>query len=67
MAESALARLYMIRGDLYAGDQKEKPQARLEYQAAVDKLSKLKATNQITLGGMKDLHEAQQKLRAAAS
>ena len=29
--------------------------------------SKLKADNQIGLGGLKDLHEAQQKLRASAS
>jgi len=66
-AEAALARLYIIRGDLYAGAQEGKPKARLEYEEAVDKLSKLKADNQIALGGLKDLREAQQKLRGLTS
>jgi serine/threonine protein kinase/tetratricopeptide (TPR) repeat protein len=66
-ADAALARLYIIRGDLYAGGQAGKPKARIEYQAAVDKLSQLKANDQIALGGLKDLHEAQEKLRGLAS
>jgi len=66
-AESLLSRLYIIRGDLYAGSREGKPKALIEYQKAVDTLSKLKAENQITLGGLKDLHEAQQKLGGAAN
>jgi tetratricopeptide (TPR) repeat protein len=66
-ADGALALLHIIRGDLYAGVPEGKPKARIEYQAAIDKLSKLKADNQIGLGGLKDLREAQQKLRASAS
>ena len=65
-AESLLSRLYIIRGDLYAGSREGKPKALIEYQKAVDTLSKLKAENQITLGGLKDLHEAQQKLGGSA-
>jgi tetratricopeptide (TPR) repeat protein len=66
-AEAALAKLYIIRGDLYAGDQERKPKARLEYQQAVDKLSKLKADNLISVPGLKELHETQEKLRASTS
>jgi hypothetical protein len=66
-AESLLSRLYIIRGDLYAGSREGKPKALIEYQKAVDTLSKLKAENQITLGGLKDLHEAQQKLGGSAN
>ena len=33
---------------------------RLEYQTAIDKLSKLNTDNQITLEGLKNRHEAQQ-------
>jgi hypothetical protein len=40
--------------------------ARHEYQAAVEILSKLKARNEITLGGLNELRESQQKLQALA-
>jgi len=66
-AESLLSRLYIIRGDLYAGSREGKPKALIEYQKAIDTLSKLKAEDQITLVGLKDLREAQQKLGGAAN
>jgi len=66
-AESLLSRLYIIRGDLYADSREGKPKALIEYQKAIDTLFKLKAENQITLDGLKDLREAQQKLSGAAN
>ena len=42
-------------------------EARIQYQETVEILSKLKAANEIALGGLKDLREAQQRLQALAS
>ena len=65
-ADSILARIYILRGDLYATSPGGKPVAQPQYQAAIDLLSRLKADNQISLGGMKDLREAQQKFQVLA-
>ena len=62
-----IARLYLLRGNLYAASPQEQTEARHQYQETVNILSKLKASNEIGLVGLQDLREAQQKLRALAS
>jgi tetratricopeptide (TPR) repeat protein len=66
-ADSQIGRLHLLRGDLYAASRDGRETARHEYQTAVDMLSKLKANNEIGLGGLKELREAEQKLRASVS
>jgi serine/threonine protein kinase len=66
-ADSQIGRLHLLRGDVYAASRDGRATANHEYQAAVDMLSKLKAENEIALGGLRELHEAQQKLQASAS
>jgi tetratricopeptide (TPR) repeat protein len=65
-ADAAIARLYLLRGDVYAASPQGQTEARHQYQETVNILSKLKASNEIGLGGLKDLREAQQKLQAMA-
>ena len=62
-----IARLYLLRGDLYAASPQGRTEARHQYQETVNILSKLQASNEMGLGGLKDLREAQQKLQALAS
>jgi len=66
-ADSQIGRLHLLRGDVYAASRDGRETAQHEYQAAVDMLSKLKANNQIALGGLRELREAEQKLRASVS
>jgi tetratricopeptide (TPR) repeat protein len=65
-ADSQIGRLHLLRGNLYAANRDGHEMARHEYQAAVEILSKLKARNEITLGGLNELRESQQKLQALA-
>ncbi len=65
-ANAQIARLYLLRGNLYAASPQGQTEARHQYQETVEILSKLKASNEIALGGLKDLREAQQKLQALA-
>ncbi|MFN2576448.1 MAG: protein kinase [Pyrinomonadaceae bacterium] len=64
--DGQVARLCLIRGNLYAASPQEQTEARHQYQETVEILSKLKASNEISLDGLKDLREAQQKLQALA-
>jgi len=57
----------LLQGNLYAARTQGQTEARHQYQATVKILSKLKASNEIALGGLKDLREAQQRLQALAS
>ncbi|HMH42252.1 MAG TPA: hypothetical protein VK557_02105, partial [Pyrinomonadaceae bacterium] len=66
-ADAQIARLCLLQGNVYATIPRGQPQARNQYQQTVEILSKLKASNEIGLGGLKDLREAQQKLQALAS
>jgi tetratricopeptide (TPR) repeat protein len=66
-ADSQIGRLHLLRGDVYAASRDGRETAQQEYQAGVDMLSKLKADNQIGLPDLRELYEAQQKLRASAS
>ncbi|HBB97510.1 MAG TPA: hypothetical protein DC054_19180 [Blastocatellia bacterium] len=66
-SEAQIARLCLLQGNLYAAIPRGQPEARNQYQETVEILSKLKAANEIALGGLKDLREAQQKLQALAS
>jgi serine/threonine protein kinase len=65
-ANAQIARLCLLRGNLYAASPQGQTEARHQYQETVEILSKLKASNEIALGGLKDLREAQQKLQALA-
>jgi serine/threonine protein kinase len=65
--DAQVAKLCLLQGNLYAAIPREQPEARHQYQQTVELLSKLKAENEIALGGLKDLREAQQKLQALAS
>lgn len=62
-----IARLYLLRGDLYAASPRGQTEARHQYQETINILSKLQASNEMGLGGLKDLREAQQKLQALSS
>ena len=64
-ASLQIARLCLNRADLYAGLRARTVQAGREYERVVDILSKLKALNQITLGGLNDLNQAKRKLQAS--
>jgi hypothetical protein len=66
-ADAQIARLCLLQGNVYAATPRGQPEARNQYQEYVEILSKLKATNEIALRGLKDLREAQQKLQALAS
>jgi tetratricopeptide (TPR) repeat protein len=63
-ASLQIARLCLGRGDLYAGLRVRTGEARSEYERVVEILSKLKASNQISLGGLNELNQAKQKLQA---
>ena len=63
-ANAQIARLYLLRGNLYASSPEEQTEARNQYQETIKILAKLKGSNEIGLGGLKDLREAQQKLQA---
>ncbi|HEX3084269.1 MAG TPA: hypothetical protein VHP99_07105, partial [Pyrinomonadaceae bacterium] len=65
-ADGQIARLHLLRGDLYAASRADRETAQHEYQAGVDILSKLKAENHIVLDDLRQLYQAQQKLRASA-
>ena len=65
-AEGQIAWLCLVRGDLYASSPAGRAEARNQYQRAIDILTRLKASNQIVLDSLKQLHEAQQKLQALA-
>ena len=62
-ASLQIARLCLGRADLYAGLRVRTGEARSEYERVVDILSKLKASNQISLGGLNELNQAKQKLQ----
>jgi tetratricopeptide (TPR) repeat protein len=66
-AEGQIARLCLVRGDLYASSRDGQAEARNEYQRAIDILSKLKANNQIVLEGLKQFDEAKHKLQVLGS
>jgi serine/threonine protein kinase len=66
-ANALIAKLYLLRGDVYAASPQGQTEARHQYQETINILSKLKASNEMGLGGLKDMREAQQKLRALAS
>jgi len=53
-----IVRLCLLRGNVHAAGPQGQTEARHQYQEAVKIVSKLKATNEITLGGLKDLREA---------
>ena len=60
---SELARLSLDRGDLYAAHAEGRPEARNQYQRAIDILSQLKSDNQIGLDDLRNLRRAQAKLQ----
>jgi hypothetical protein len=64
--DATIGRLCLVQANLYASTRDGRAEARNQYQRAIDILSKLKANNQIVLEGLKQLHEAQQKLQALA-
>jgi serine/threonine protein kinase len=66
-ADAQIAKLCLLQGNVYAATPLGQLKARNQYQQTVEILSKLKASNEIGLGGLKDLREAQQKLQALTS
>ena len=66
-ADAAIARICLLQGNVYAASPQGQTEARHQYQQTVEILSKLKASNEIGLGGLKDLREAQQRLQALSS
>lgn len=60
---SELARLSIIRGDVYAANRAQTQEARNQYQKAVEFLSKLKAENKIGLEDLNNLRQTQEKLQ----
>ena len=65
-ADVSIGRLCLVQGNLYASSRDGRAEARMQYQRAIDILSKLKANNQVVWENLKYVREAQQKLQALA-
>ena len=65
-ADVSIGRLCLVQANLYASSRDGRAEARIQYQRAIDILSKLKANNQVVWENLKYLREAQQKLQALA-
>ena len=66
-ADTSIGRLCLVQANIYASSPDGRAEARLQYQRAIDILSKLNPNNQVVWENLKYLREAQQKLRASAS